>query len=142
MRDERGEPVVVAVADLVVGDGVVLVHHRHHAELEQSPERLARVQVLRPLPEVVRRQQHLPGDEVVLAEDGADPLHETRLPDRSDRLQRPDVGRACRHPEWRQSRRDGTRAHQHDLVAVGARARDLATQLHERAVVELASFTE
>ena len=30
--DEGGEAVVVAEADLVVGDGVVLVDDRHHAE--------------------------------------------------------------------------------------------------------------
>ena len=36
VSDQRGQPVVVAEADLVVGDGVVLVHHRHHTELEQS----------------------------------------------------------------------------------------------------------
>ena len=37
--DERGQAVVVAEADLVVGDGVVLVDDRHHAELEQPAER-------------------------------------------------------------------------------------------------------
>ena len=47
VRDERGEPVVVAVADLVVGDGVVLVDDRQHAEVEQALQRLAGVQVLR-----------------------------------------------------------------------------------------------
>ena len=59
VRDERGEPVVVAVADLVVGDGVVLVHDRHDAELEQALHRLAGVEVLRPVAEVVRGEQHL-----------------------------------------------------------------------------------
>ena len=44
--DEGGEPVVVAEADLVVGDGVVLVDDGHHAELEQPGERAAGVQVL------------------------------------------------------------------------------------------------
>ena len=33
MGDQSGQPVVVAEADLVVGDGVVLVHDRHHPEL-------------------------------------------------------------------------------------------------------------
>ena len=51
---ERGEPVVVAEADLVVGHRVVLVDHRHAAELEQADERLAGVQVLAAVDEVVR----------------------------------------------------------------------------------------
>ena len=63
--DERGEAVVVAEADLVVGDGVVLVDDRHDAELEQPLQRAAGVEVLRPDAEVERRQQHLPGDQAV-----------------------------------------------------------------------------
>ena len=35
---EGGEAVVVAEADLVVRDGVVLVDQGHHAELEQALE--------------------------------------------------------------------------------------------------------
>ena len=58
--DERGDAVVVAEADLVVGDGVVLVDHRHDAELEQPPQRAPGVQVLLADAEVERRQQHLP----------------------------------------------------------------------------------
>ena len=35
LRHARGEAVVVAEADLLGRDGVVLVDHRHRAELEQ-----------------------------------------------------------------------------------------------------------
>ena len=52
--DEGGEAVVVAEADLVVGDGVVLVDHRDDAELEQPLQRAAGVEVLRPDDEVER----------------------------------------------------------------------------------------
>ncbi len=45
--DERGDPVVVAVTDLVVGDGVVLVDDRHDAEFEQPGRALREVEVLR-----------------------------------------------------------------------------------------------
>ena len=69
--DERGEPVVVAEPDLVVGDGVVLVDHGNDTEFEQARQRLARVEVLRALAEVVRREQYLPGDQVVRGEQGA-----------------------------------------------------------------------
>ena len=57
--DERGQAVVVAEADLVVGDGVVLVDHRHHAEVEEAPERGAGVEVLLADREVERGEQHL-----------------------------------------------------------------------------------
>ena len=122
VRHQRGEPVVVAVADLVVGDGVVLVDDRHHAEVEQAPHRLARVQVLRAHAEVVRGEQHLAGEEPVGAEDRAEALHQAGLTDRGDGLQGADVGRARGHAQRGQPGRDRARAHQHDLVPGGARA--------------------
>ena len=63
--DQRGEAVVVAEADLVVGDGVVLVDDRHHAELEQPAERAPGVEVLLADDEVERGEQHLARDEAV-----------------------------------------------------------------------------
>ncbi len=62
MGDERGDAVVVAVADLVLGNGVVLVDDRHAAQLEQAGEGLAGVQVLLTVGEVVRYEQHLRPD--------------------------------------------------------------------------------
>ena len=63
--DQRGQAVVVAEADLVVGDGVVLVHDGHHTELEQAQQRAPGLQVLAALHEVERGQQHLAGHQVV-----------------------------------------------------------------------------
>ena len=57
--DQRGEAVVVAEADLVVGDGVVLVDHGNDAEVEQAQDRPACMQVLLAHTEVERREQHL-----------------------------------------------------------------------------------
>ena len=68
--DERGEPVVVAVADLVAGDGVVLVDDRHRAQLEQAGERPPGVEVLAAVDEVVRHEQRLRRHEAVGAERG------------------------------------------------------------------------
>ena len=42
VRHEGGQPVVVAEADFVVGDGVVLVDDRDYTEVEQDAERLTR----------------------------------------------------------------------------------------------------
>ena len=58
--DQRGEPVVVAEPDLVGGHGVVLVHHRHHAEPEQPLQRALGVAVVRAADHVVGGEQHLP----------------------------------------------------------------------------------
>ena len=57
--DQRGQPVVVPEPDLVVGGGVVLVDHRHDAQLEQPGQGLAGVEVLLAVDEVERRQQDL-----------------------------------------------------------------------------------
>ena len=57
--DQRGERVVVAEADLVDGDGVVLVDHRHRAECQQPLEGVAGVQERLAVPCVVTREQHL-----------------------------------------------------------------------------------
>ena len=43
---QGGQPVVVAEADLVIGDGVVFVDDRDDAEVEQARQRLPGVQVL------------------------------------------------------------------------------------------------
>ena len=52
--DARGEPVVVAVADLVGGDGVVLVDHRHAAPFQQLADGRARVEIAAALLGVAR----------------------------------------------------------------------------------------
>ena len=108
---ERGQPVVVAEPDLVVGDGVVLVHDRHHPELEQAPQRAPRLQVLAALHEVERGDQHLPGDQAVAGELVAVHLHQPALAHRGHRLQgdrvtrplarRRDRGRAARRRSHR-----------------------------------------
>ena len=63
--DARGEPVVVAVADLAGGDRVVLVDDGNRAHRDQPAERLARVEIAAPLLGVLKRQQHLAGDDAV-----------------------------------------------------------------------------
>ncbi len=81
---ERGDAVVVAEADLVVGDGVVLVDDRHHPELEQPQQRAAGVEVLAALDEVEGGEQHLAGHQAVAAELVVVDLHEAALADRGD----------------------------------------------------------
>jgi hypothetical protein len=137
VRHQRSKAVVVAVADLVVGHGVVLVDHGHHAEVEQPLERLARVQVLRTNAEVVGGEQHLPGDDPVPGEELRQVGHEQGLADRGHGLQHTDVGGALRERERGHPRGDRARAHQHDVVARGACGGDLGKQRDQRGVVQL-----
>ena len=140
MRDERGEAIVVAVTNLVVGDGVVLVDDRKHAELEQPLQRRAGVQVLAPMHEVVRRQQHLPGDNSVRRENRVQALQEARLPDGGDCLERPHVGRSTLQPERRHAGGDSTGQHEDKPMSAFARGGEISAQLQERRVVELATL--
>ena len=99
MGNEGREAIVVAEPDLVVGEGVVLVDDGHRSQLEQSRERLARVEVLPALDEVVRNEQHLRGHQPVRREDVVVGAHEAALPSRGKRLQCRGVGRTLLQPE-------------------------------------------
>ena len=66
--DARGEPVVVAVADLGGRDRVVLVDHRHAAPFQQLGDGRARVEIAAALFGVAERDQHLAGGDAVRAE--------------------------------------------------------------------------
>ena len=63
MRHESGDPVVVAVSKFVVGDRIIFVDDWHTTEFQQPTERLAGVQVLGPIDEVMRVEQHLSADQ-------------------------------------------------------------------------------
>ena len=95
VRDERGEPVVVAEADLVGGHRVVLVDDRDDAELEQPVERALGVAVVRATDDVLGREQHLP-DRAAVTREGARVVREQHaLADARGRLLRGEVARAA-----------------------------------------------
>ena len=117
VRDQGGEAVVVAEADLGGGDGVVLVDDRQHPELEQLRERLVGVAVVRPPGHVVERQQHLPGHETVAGELLGVAVHQQPLPHRGGRLLRGEATGAPGQPERGEAGGDGAGGDQHDLHA-------------------------
>ena len=131
LGDERCDAVVVAEADLVVGQGVVLVDDRDHAELEQAFDRRPRVEVLRPDHEVERCQQDLTGDHAEPAEVLAPGLHEPGLSDRGDGLERPGVAGSLAggNAQRRQTGRHRTGGHQDHLVALTPGAEHLLGRL-------------
>ena len=65
---ERRQRVVVAELDLVDGNGVVLVDDRHHAQLHQAQQGVARVQIGRATRRVVTREQHERGEQITCME--------------------------------------------------------------------------
>ena len=93
---QRGETVVVAEADLVVGDRVVLVDDGQHPEVEQTLQGGPGVEVLLADDEVEGGEQHLPGDEAVLGEHPVVDPHQPALADRGHRLERDRVRRPPR----------------------------------------------
>ena len=112
---QRGQPVVVAEADLGGGDGVVLVHDRDDAELEQPGEGPVRVAVVAAPGHVVDGQQHLPDPQAVRRERVAVAGHQQALADRRGRLLGGQVTRPRAQPHRRQPGRDRAGGDQHDL---------------------------
>ena len=68
LGDEGGEPVVVAEADLVGRDRVVLVDDRQDAQREQAVHGALGVRARGRVLEVARGEQHLAGDDAVAVE--------------------------------------------------------------------------
>ncbi len=94
MGEQRGQTVVIAVAELGGRDRVVLVDDRHTPQLEQPSEGLPSVQVLSAVDEIVGVEQHLSSDEPMALQHLVVDLHESRLADRRDGLQSLHVTRA------------------------------------------------
>ena len=115
MCDERGQAVVVAEADLIGGDGVVLVDDRHDAEGEQAFKGRLRVAVVRPPDHVVGGEQDLPDGAAVPGEGGRVGLHQQRLADRSRGLLGGEVAGPPGQAERGEPGRDGTRRDKHQL---------------------------
>ena len=94
VRDQGGQPVVVAEADLVGGHGVVLVDDRDHAELEQPAEGPEGVAVVAAPGDVVDGQQHLADAEAVRGRTAGVVPHQQALADRRRGLLGGQVARA------------------------------------------------
>ncbi len=117
VRHQRGETVVVAIADLVGRDRVVLVDDGHGAERQQTRERAPGVEVLPAVDEVVGNEQRLGGDETVFGEGVVPAAHQPGLPGGGDRLQGGDVGGASFETQCCDTGGDSSRRHDDDVVA-------------------------
>jgi hypothetical protein len=96
------------------------------------------VEVLGAVDEVVGGEQDLGADEAVPGQGGAEPFHEPGLAHRGDGLQRADVGGALGQPERGHAGGDRSGGDEHDLVALGAGRGDLAAELGDGRLVDVA----
>jgi hypothetical protein len=118
VRDQRGQPVVVAEADLLGGDRVVLVDDREDAEGQQPLQRALGVAVVAAPGEVVGGQQHLADGDLVPGERVGVGLHQPQLADAGGGLRGGEVPRPAGHPERGQAGGDRPGGDQHDLAAL------------------------
>ncbi len=126
---QRGQPIVVPEADLLVGHGIVLIDHRDHPQLNQVIERAAGMEILRAVDEVQRSQQHLAGQNAVRIEPVLPRAHQAVLADGRHGLQHGGVARAFLAPtQCGPPGRDGARRHDDHRVAGGTELGDLAAQ--------------
>lgn len=138
MGDECGEAIVVAVAQLLVGDGVVLVDDRDDAEGQESQDRLAGMEVLAPIDEVVWVEEHLSADESVARQCRVVDLHEVALADGCDCLQGRQIARSDPEIERADTGSDRPGGHHDHLVTRGSGERDLVAQRLHRRVADMA----
>jgi pyrimidine oxygenase len=139
VRDQSGEPVVVAEPDLVRGHRVVLVDHREHAELKQPVERALRVPVVPAPHQVVRGEQHLAGADAVPGELRRVPCDQQPLADARRRLLGGQVARPLPQAERRHARRDRAGGDQQHLPAATDPGRESSGQRLDADVVDRAT---
>ncbi len=132
---QRCQGVVVAEADLVGRDGVVLVDDRDHVELEQRAQRGARVQIALTVGQVLVGQQDLCGVHAVLAEARLVGFDQPHLPYRSGGLLFVQRMRAALPSQALHAFGDCAAGNQHDLLLAMPELRDLLRPARERGVV-------
>mmetsp|Transcript_1353 Transcript_1353/g.3479 ORF Transcript_1353/g.3479 Transcript_1353/m.3479 type:complete len:437 (-) Transcript_1353:114-1424(-) len=118
--DERRERVVVAEAQLVHRDRVVLVDDRHDAEREEAVERRLRVEVSAAAAEAVGGEEDLRDRLRERVEERVVVPHQVRLPDRRHRLQLAQRRRARLHAQPLAADTDGAGGDEDDVVALRA----------------------
>ena len=136
LRHARGQPIVVAVADLGRGNRVVLVDDRDRAETQQRRERIARIQVTPPHFGIAERQQHLCNREVMLLEHFLPRVREANLPDRGRGLAFLQLEFPGSQAELTAPERDRPGGNQHDLLAALAQRGDIRRQRLEPGAVQ------
>ena len=130
--DEGREPVVVAEADLMGGDGVVFVDHGHDAEVQQPVQGAQGVGVLAAAHEVFGGEEHLADGDAVGPEGVGVAGHQQPLAHARGRLLGGEVAGTLGEPERGEPGGDRAGGHQDDLGAGVALVREGVGELGER----------
>jgi hypothetical protein len=120
----RGQRVVVPELELLHGDGVVLVHHRYDAHLEERAEGVARAHVLLAVAQVLQSQQHLRALDPDGVEDVLVVAHQVHLAHRGERLLLRDLLGLLDQAHAEHARADRARGHENHADALLVQPRD------------------
>ena len=126
--DAGGQPVVVAIADFVGGDGVVLVDDRDRAPLQQRVDGRARIQIAPPLLGVAERHQHLAGGDAVPRQRLGPGARQRDLADRRGGLAVFELERTCRQLEHGAAERDRAGGDDQHVALVAVELGDVGGQ--------------
>ena len=139
---KRRQRVVVAKLDLIDGDSIVLVDDRHHTQLHQAQQGVARVQVGRTARRVVAREQHERGKQVTRMELLVVDRRDDALAGRSTCLQARQIAdRFAVEAQHGIATGDSARAHHDQAPAELAQGRGLIGQATDKRAVDLAVGT-
>ena len=122
-RDAGREAVVVAEADLLGRDRVVLVDHRYGVQADQGVERVAGVQIPPALFGVAERHQHLGHGDAVACQRLLPGVGEADLPGRGGRLGFLQPQRSVGQAKLPSPERDRAGRYDDDLLPAGGAAR-------------------
>ena len=139
-RDARGEPIIVAIADLARRDRVVLIDDRHGLHVEQTADGGARVQIAAALFRIGKSDEDLAGGDVAIAEHFGPDAGQRDLADGGGRLavfELQQAGREAEHaaPERNRAGRDdkhigAARMQRRDIVGEGLKPVAAQSALH------------
>ena len=117
VRHQGGEAIVVTQANLIGGDGVVLVDDGHHAHLDESLECALGVAVVRAARHVIGGEQHLADGDVACPEGQGVLREQHALAHTRGCLLGREVARTTAEPEHGEARRDSAAGDEDDLAA-------------------------
>ena len=137
-RHERRERIVVAEANLLDRHRVVLVHDGHDPHLKQAGKRVARMEIRRAVGSVSPGQKHKGRGNPMLGERTGVACRKRALPHRGRRLKARHIGGPPLNAKRLEPARDGRARHDDGREARLAHASDLARDIVEKRVIDLA----
>src|SRR5215467_2585878 len=131
-----GQPVVVAVTDLVGRNGIVLVDHRHGPPLEQFVYGRARIEIASALLGVLQREQELPRRDAFPAEHLRPRARQRDLAHSGGGLAVLELQRSGRQLEYGAPERDRSRGDYEHVALASMQLGDVSRERGEPSVVQ------